>query len=41
VKAKITKRSVDGLCAKDGKEAIVWDTELRGFGVRLQGTTKT
>ena len=41
MKAKITKRSVDGLCAKDGKEAIAWDTELRGFGVRLQGTTKT
>jgi integrase len=41
MKAKITKRSVDALCAKDGKEAIAWDTELRGFGVRLQGATKT
>lgn len=41
LKAKIMKRSVDALCAKDGKEAILWDTELRGFGVRLQGSTKT
>ena len=41
MKAKITKRSVDALCAKDGKEVILWDSELRGFGVRLQGGKKT
>lgn len=30
---KITKRSADALVAKD-KEAFLWDTELRGFGLR-------
>ena len=32
---KITKRTVDALKA-DGRDAIVWDTELGGFGVRCR-----
>src|SRR3954454_13008995 len=32
---KITKRTVDGLTAKKGR-AILWDTELKGFGVRCR-----
>jgi integrase len=39
---KITKRAVDGLAPKDGAEAAVWDSEVRGFGVRARaGGTKT
>src|SRR6266513_5606436 len=34
---KITKRSVDALRpAADGSEAVIWDTEVKGFGVRAQ-----
>src|ERR1051325_1001890 len=34
---KITKRSVDGLKpATDGAEAVLWDTEVKGFGCRVQ-----
>jgi hypothetical protein len=34
---KITKRSVDALKpGVDGSEAVIWDTEVRGFGVRAQ-----
>src|ERR1700704_1394771 len=34
---KITKRAVDALKpASDGREAVIWDTEVRGFGVRAQ-----
>lgn len=34
---KITKRSVDALKAPaDGAEAVLWDSELKGFGVRVQ-----
>jgi integrase len=34
---KITKRAVDALRpAADGREAVIWDTEVRGFGVRVQ-----
>jgi integrase len=39
---KITKRSVDALMAEDGKEAVLWDSEVKGFGVRVRsGGTKT
>jgi hypothetical protein len=31
---KITKRSVESLNSKDGKEVRLWDTELNGFCVR-------
>jgi integrase len=33
---KITKRVVDGLEPVDGKDSFLWDSELRGFGVRCR-----
>jgi len=37
VRGKITKRAVDALrSAADGRELVLWDTELAGFGVRVQ-----
>src|SRR5215469_9032598 len=34
---KITKRAVDALKpASNGAEAVIWDTEVKGFGVRAQ-----
>ncbi|HVB16503.1 MAG TPA: site-specific integrase [Stellaceae bacterium] len=37
MRGKITKRSVDALrAAADGAEAVLWDSELKGFGVRVQ-----
>jgi integrase len=37
MRGKITKRSVDGLKpAVGGAEAMLWDIELKGFGVRMQ-----
>jgi integrase len=37
VRAKITKRSVDALMqTTDSREAVLWDSELKGFGVRVQ-----
>jgi integrase len=34
---KITKRAVDALKAReDGREVVLWDTELKGFGCRVQ-----
>ena len=33
---KITKRSVDDLALKGIIETTLWDTELKGFGVRVQ-----
>jgi integrase len=37
MRGKITKRSVDALKpAADGAEAVLWDSELKGFGVRVQ-----
>jgi site-specific recombinase XerC len=33
---KITKRVVDGLKPADGKDIFTWDSELRGFGVRVK-----
>lgn len=36
MRGKITKRSVDALKLADGAEAVLWDTELKGFGVRVQ-----
>jgi integrase len=34
--AKLGKRYVDGLMARDGREVILWDDELPGFGVRIK-----
>ena len=37
MQGKITKRSVDALRpGADGAEAVLWDSELKGFGVRVQ-----
>jgi hypothetical protein len=37
MRGKITKRSVDALKPADnGAEAMLWDSELKGFGVRVQ-----
>jgi integrase len=37
MRGKITKRSVDALKPADGgAEAVLWDTEVKGFGVRVQ-----
>jgi integrase len=37
MRAKITKRTVDALKpGPGGAEAMVWDTEVKGFGVRVQ-----
>jgi integrase len=37
MRGKITKRSVDGLKpGVGGAEAMLWDVELKGFGVRVQ-----
>jgi len=43
MRGKITKRSVDGLKpGVGGAEAMLWDVELKGFGVRVQrGGTKS
>jgi integrase len=43
MRGKITKRSVDALRpAPDGSEVILWDSDIAGFGVRVQrGDTKT
>jgi integrase len=34
--AKITKRAVDVLQAVSGRDVFIWDSELRGFGVRVK-----
>jgi integrase len=36
MRGKITKRSVDVLKPANGAEAVLWDSELKGFGVRVQ-----
>ena len=42
MKLKLTQRAVEQLGLLDGQnELIAWDTELKGFGFRLQGSRKT
>jgi integrase len=43
MRGKITKRSVDALkAAADRAETVLWDSELKGFGVRVQrGSAKS
>jgi hypothetical protein len=43
MRAKVTKRSVDALRpTEDRREAVLWDGELKGFGVRVQrGSVKS
>jgi integrase len=36
MQGKITKRSVDALKPQAGAEVVLWDTEVKGFGVRVQ-----
>jgi integrase len=38
VKIRLTKRSVDAFTLPAGGEVVVWDAELRGFGVRVSPT---
>ena len=43
MQGKITKRSVDALALAPGSaETVLWDTEVKGFGCRVQkGGVKT
>jgi integrase len=36
VRGKITKRSVDDLAPGNAPEVVLWDTEIKGFGVRAR-----
>jgi len=37
MRGKVTKRTVDALKPRpDGAEAVLWDTEVKGFGCRVQ-----
>ena len=36
MQAKITKRCVDALMPPEGGEVLLWDTETKGFGVRIR-----
>ena len=42
MRGKITKRAVDALTPKKGVEVVLWDQEVRGFGIRARvGGAKT
>ena len=42
MRGKITKRAVDALAPKKGAEVVLWDQEVRGFGIRARaGGAKT
>jgi integrase len=36
MQGKITKRAVDGLAPAGDAEAVLWDTEVKGFGIRAR-----
>src|SRR5712671_2203517 len=36
MQGKITKRAVDGLASAGDAEAVLWDTEVKGFGIRAR-----
>jgi hypothetical protein len=36
MQGKITKRAVDGLAPVGGAETTLWDSEVKGFGVRAR-----
>jgi len=38
MRGKITKRSVDTLSPAGGSESVLWDSEVKGFGVRARAT---
>lgn len=37
MQGKITKRAVDALAASKDQEVTLWDTEVKGFGLRVRG----
>jgi Arm domain-containing DNA-binding protein len=42
MRGKITKRAVDALASRNGREVVLWDQEVRGFGIRARvGGAKT
>ena len=42
MRGKITKRAVEALAPKNGAEVVLWDQEIRGFGIRARtGGAKT
>ena len=42
MRGKITKRAVDALAPKNSSEVVLWDQEVRGFGIRARvGGAKT
>ena len=42
MRGKITKRAVEALAPKNGAEVVLWDQEIRGFGIRVRtGGAKT
>jgi hypothetical protein len=42
MRGKVTKRAVDGLAPNTDAEVILWDQEVRGFGIRARtGGAKT
>jgi integrase len=42
MRGKITKRAVDALAPNHGTEVVLWDQEVRGFGIRIRvGGAKT
>ena len=42
MRGKITKRAVDGLAPNTDAEVVLWDQEVRGFGIRARtGGAKT
>jgi integrase len=42
MRGKVTKRAVDGLSPSASTEAVLWDQEVKGFGVRVRaGGAKT
>jgi len=41
MRKKITKRAVDALQPQSSSDAFLWDTELRGFGVRVKPSGAT
>jgi Arm DNA-binding domain len=38
---KLTKRFVDTAVRGSSQDSILWDDELKGFGLRLRGNSKT
>src|SRR3954470_18178983 len=41
MRGKITKRAVDALDCGRGAEAVLWDQDLKGFGVRARAAAKS